>query len=417
MSNEFSILLPALHDGQLQVAEHPARFRVLCAGRRWGKDVLEIDRVVDAVARGYPVGWGAPTYKNLSEDWRELIDILAPITRSKNEQDRRIETVTNGVIEMWSLDSPEPIRGRMYKRFILNEAAATPYLLETWRKIIRPTLIDMHGDALFGSTPRGMNDYHALYTMGLGEDPEWASFHFTSFDNPFIDPEELAGMRKDMTERDYRQEILAEFIESEGAVFRNIEAVCRAPGATPNDHVGHTIVGGVDWAREQDYTVMALFCVNCRREVAIDRFNQVDYHQQVGRLEHLFKTWHVKRFKVELNSIGQPVFEMVVRSGIPAVGFNTTLQSKAVLIDAFALALERGDILLLPDEIGKAELQSYARTTTKTGASSYSAPEGMHDDTVIARALGYQLMQETAPIDTVRIERSRREWKNMRKIL
>lgn len=416
MSAEYKIVLPELHDGQRKVVDTPARFRVLCAGRRWGKDVLEIDRAVDGVVQGWPVGWGSPTYKNLSEDWRELVGILAPITRTKNEQERRIETVTDGVIEMWTLDNPEPIRGRKYKRWITNEAAATPYLLETWRKIIRPTLVDLKGDAFFGSTPRGMNDYYSLYAMGL-EGGDWASFHYTSYDNPYLDPTELASLRQDMTERDYRQEILAEFIENEGAVFRNISAVCRAPDTRPDEHHGHTVVAGADWAREQDYTVFSLMCVNCRREVFLDRFNQIEYHQQVSRMEHALKTWGVKRWKVELNSIGQPVFEMIVRSGIPAVGFNTTLQSKAILIDAFALALERTDILLLPDQVGQAELQAYERTTTKTGASSYGAPDGMHDDTVIARALAYQLMQETPHVDTVNIERVRKDWKNMRKIL
>lgn len=414
--SEYSLKLPELHSNQQVIIDNPARFKVACCGRRFGKDVLMIDRVVDGVVQGWPVGWGSPTYKNLGEDWRELVSILAPITKAKNEQERRIECITGGTVELWSLDNPDVIRGRAYKRWITNEAASVPYLLNTWRQVIRPTLIDMHGDALIGGTPKGMNDFYTMNSWGSSE-PGWASFHYTSYDNPYIDPEELAGLRSTMTERDYRQEIMAEFLENEGAVFRNIEAVCRAPTTNQAEHVGHTIVGGVDWARENDYTVISLYCVNCRREVHIDRFNQIDYHQQVGRLEHLFKTWNVRRFKVELNSIGQPIFEMIVRTGIPAIGFTTTLQSKATLIDTFALALERGDLMLLPDETGKAELQAYQRTTTKTGASSYSAPDGMHDDTVIARALGYQLMSETVPHDTVRIDRVRRDFAQVRKVL
>jgi len=415
--SEYTLKLPELHPNQQLIADSAARFKVANCGRRFGKDVLMIDRVVEAVARGWPVGWGSPTYKNLSEDWRELVNILAPITRSKNEQERRIETVTGGTVELWSLDNPEVIRGRKYRRWMTNEAASVPGLLDIWRQVIRPTLIDLHGDALFGSTPKGMNDFHTVYSWGLGQDPEWSSWHFTSFDNPYIDPAELASLRKDMTERDYRQEILAEFIEGEGAVFRNIDAVTKAPDTRPEEHTGHTIVGGVDWGRDNDYTVISLFCVPCRREVYLDRFNQIDYHQQVGRLEHVCKTWQVRRFKTELNAMGQPVFEMLIRLGIPAIGFQTTLQSKAVLIDGFALAMERSDILLLPDEAAKAELQAFERKTTKTGASSYSAPDGQHDDTVIARALGYQMLTETPHRDTVTIARVKQDWQGVRKIL
>lgn len=414
---ELTIRLPTLHDKQQAVADSPARYVVLCAGRRWGKDVLEIDRAATCVIDGKRVGWGSPTYKNLAEDWRELVDKLAPITRSKNEQERRIEAVTGGVVEMWSLDNPEPIRGRMYHLWITNEAAAVPYLQQTWNQIVRPTLIDYKGGALFGSTPKGLNDFYSLYARGLGGDGDWASFHFTSYDNPHIDPDELNSMRGEVSEREFRQEVLAEFLENEAAVFRNIDAVCRAPDTGPQEHAGHTIVGGVDWARENDYTVIALNCVTCRREVYLDRFNQIEYHQQTGRLEHVFKTWGVKRFKIELNSIGQPIFEMVLRLGIPAVGFTTTLQSKAILIDAFALAMERGDVMLLGDEVGKAELRAYERKTTATGASSYSAPGGMHDDTVIARALAYQLMSETPVVDRVRIERVKQNWQALRKVL
>lgn len=396
------IALPRLHPGQRQVVEGAARYNVLNCGRRWGKNVLLHDRIVHALlARCIPVGWGSPTYKNLADDWRNLANLLAPVTRSKSEQDRRIETVTGGVLEMWSLDNPDNIRGRSYGMFVVNEGAYVPYLADTWNKIITPTLVDRSGGGWLASTPNGMNDWHTLYTWGSSV-AGWKSWTFTSYDNPHIDPAELDRLKLTMTEREFQQEVMAAFIQSEGAVFRNLDAATTAVVQPPEEHREHTIVGGADWGKSNDYTALSLGCVECKREVYLDRFNQIDYAFQVQRLEALAERWKVKRWRVELNSIGQPIFEQLQRRGLPVVAFQTTAVSKTPLIEGFSLALEKGDLQLLPDAAGLAELRAYEVKRTPTGNSTYSAPDGMHDDTVIARALMWQQMRETPAADPQR---------------
>lgn len=386
------IQLPKLHARQIEAANWPQRFRVLNAGRRFGKNVLMHDQSVNALLDGQPVGWGSPTYKSLTEDWRTLTNILKPITTRSLEQERRIECITGGVLEMWTLDNPDPIRGRSYKFFVVNEAAQVRYLLPTWNEIIHPTLIDLSGGALFGSTPKGLNDFHTLYSWGQTL-PDWKSATYTSYENPYIDNAELDALKQTLTDRQFRQEIMAEFLLGEAAVFRNLDAALTAPYEEPADHQGHVIVGGCDWGRDNDYTALSLGCVDCAREIAVDRFNQIDYFFQRQRLEAMSHKWSVKRWEVELNSIGAPNFESLQRAGLPVVGFTTTHMSKQPLIEAFSLALERGDLRLLPDDAGRAELQAYEVKRTETGASKYSAPDGMHDDTVIARALMWRAMQ------------------------
>ena len=128
--------------------------------------------------------------------------------------------------------------------------------------------------------------------------------------------------------------------------------------------------------------------MTCRQEVARDRFNQVDYHVQVGRLQALAERWKPAAILTELNSIGSPVFEMLQRQGLPVVGFTTTAQTKPPLIENMALAFERGEWAWQADNVWTAELEAYERTvSTTTGRSSYSAPAGGHDDCVICRAL------------------------------
>lgn len=385
--------LPKLHSGQAEVKGHPARFKVVCAGRRWGKNVLWHDLAIEGVLRGWNVGWGSPSYKNLTDDWRALSSLLQPLSNRTLEQDRRIEAKTGGVLEFWSLDSPDAIRGRKYRRFIVNEAATVKDLLQTWNQIIRPTLIDEHGDGMIGGTPAGVNDYQTIYQMGLGGEGDWNSWHFTSYQNPHIDPSELDTLRSTMTQEQFEQEILAEFKQGSGSVFRNLDAALMAPNEGPEKHKEHMVVGGIDWGRSNDFTVLALGCVECGREVYLDRFNQVDWAFQVQRVEGVSKKWGVKRWDVELNSIGGPNFESLQRMGLPVTGFTTTHVSKQPLIESLSLALETGRIMLLPDEVGKSELQAYQRRVTPTGLSTYGAPDGGHDDTVIARALMWRAMQ------------------------
>jgi hypothetical protein len=202
------------------------------------------------------------------------------------------------------------------------------------------------------------------------------------------------------------QEIMAEFLENQGAVFRNLEASLTAPYSKPEDHKGHTIVGGGDWAKINDSTALSLMCVECKAEVVLDRFNEIDYYFQVQRLEALHSAWGVKYWRVELNSMGQVIFEQLQRRGIPVIGFTTTLTSKRPLIESFSLGLERGLVKLLPDTVGQVELQAYEVKHTETG-SKYSAPDGMHDDTVIARALAYMQMRETPAANPDKVRRQR----------
>jgi hypothetical protein len=161
-----------------------------------------------------------------------------------------------------------------------------------------------------------------------------------------------------------------------------------APDAQPGDHSNHRIVAGVDWGKANDFTAISIGCADCRVELARDRFNQVDYVLQRARLAALCEQWKPQMILAEQNSIGDPIIEVLQREGLPVVPFQTTASTKPPLIENLALALERTEWQFQPDAIWTAELEAYERTVSSaTGRSSYSAPAGLHDDTVIARAL------------------------------
>jgi hypothetical protein len=388
------ITLPQLHEAQHLIKSERKRFNVMNCGRRFGKNVLEHDFAIEVALQGLPVGWFSPTYKMMLDDWRTLINTLHPITRRSNITERRIELVTDGMIEFWSVDNTDVGRGRKYKRVIINEAAMIPRLRDAWEHAIRPTLTDLKGDAYFDSTPKGRNYYFELYQRGLTND-DWACWTMPTSANPYIDAAEIEAAREQLPELTFEQEYLAVFLEGAGAVFRNIAACMNAPATTPEEHEGHDIVAGVDWGKQADFTAISVGCATCRQEVAHDRFNKIDYHFQRGRLKAIAEQWNVSMITAESNAMGEPVIEELHREGLPVKGFQTTAQTKPPLIENLALTLERVEWQFLQDQIWTGELEAYERKVSPvTGRSQYSAPEGLHDDTVIARALMLNGTQE-----------------------
>jgi hypothetical protein len=375
------------------VIQEAKRFNVVCCGRRWGKTVLGMDRLIHPALQGKPVAWFAPNYRLLSEVWRELQTTLRPIVASLNQQDRRIELHGGGTIEMWSLDSSDAGRGRAYASVVVDEAAMVPNLELAWHSI-RPMLTDLRGEAWFLSTPKGMNYFKALFDHG--QDPErveWASWQMATSENPYIDPAEIEAARLDMTESAFNQEYLALFVNWEGSVFRRVgEAATVMARVSPE--AGHDYVIGCDWGRSNDYTVFLVLDTTAHTVVALDRSNRVDYALQCERLKALCEKWQPQQIIAEQNSIGQPVIEQLTREGLRIQPFTTTNASKALAIEALALAFERSDIRILNDPVLVSELVAFQAERLPSGLRRYGAPGGQHDDTVMALAMAWTAVSD-----------------------
>lgn len=386
------IEVPALHPAQQKIVDEAQRFNVLACGRRFGKTLLGIQLDIYPALEGYPVAWFSPTYKYLNDAWRDMARIVKPICRRVAVQEHRLELITGGTIDMWSLDSPDSARGRKYKRVVVDEAAMIPNFQEAWQAAIHPTLTDYKGDSFWLSTPKGMNFFKQGFDNGQDPlKPNWASWQMPTIANPCIPDlaEEVETARQELPELTFKQEYLAEFLQSEGAVFRNIEANLTAPmGADPADHKGHRVVSGLDWAQKHDFTAHSIGCADCKVELELDRFNKIEWAFQRGRIKTQCERWGISQILAEHNSIGSPNIEALQAEGLPVIGFETTVQSKGPLIQSLALALERMEYKWLNNPVATAELVAYeSKVSAATGRATYSAPEGMHDDTVIARAL------------------------------
>lgn len=395
---EYRIKLPSPHDGQQQLIDHQTRFNIVACGRRWGKTTIGGKLIIETALAGHQTAWFAPIYKDLAEVWRDIKQRVKPITASINTQEHRIELITGGVIDMWSLENKDAGRGRKYKRIIIDEAAKVKTLEESWNAAIRPTLTDYKGDAFFLSTPKGMNFFWNCYSRGLSDDfPDWRSWHMPTVSNPYIDPAEVEAAKRDIPERIFQQEYLAEFIEDAGGVFRGARD-CVLAGYTdpPSINGFNQYLMGVDLAKTQDFTVITVLD-NTGRQVYFERFNQISWTRQIETIKRVASQYHALAI-IDSTGLGDPIFEELRMQGVNVIGFKITASSKEPLINRLAIAIEHQELTLMDIPEQTAELLAYEYDVTPSGHVTMNAPEGMHDDTVIALALAASRLTKSTGI-------------------
>ncbi len=306
---------------------------------------------------------------------------------SVSESERRIDIAGGGMIAVRSAHHPDNLRGEGLDLAVLDEAAFMEP--RVWPEILRPMLTTTRGGALFLSTPFGRNWFWEQYKIGLRDEAaEWMSFQFTTANNPLIEREELESIRRQTTEQVWRSEYLAQFSDDSGQVFRGIRAAV-VPGRVEAPETGHVYIAGVDWGRHYDYTVIVIIDATARRMVALDRFNNIGWRLQRGRLKAMAAHWRPLLIWAEANSIGAPNIEALQEEGLPMRSFLTTSKSKSPLIESLALAIERGFLGLLDDPALLGELANFSLERLPAGGYRYGAPRGSHDDTVIATALAW----------------------------
>ena len=382
--------LPPLYPLQQDIVDSPGLRKVVVAGRRAGKTFLAAWVAARAMAYGLNVLIASTSQKQADEFWDYLNHWLGGLIQHravyKNES-RRMLRYGNGRIHVRTGRDPNILRGAGVDVLILDECSR---LAPTaWDEVGAPMLIDRPGSvAYFLSTPVSRNWYYHLYLKALDPThaPTWATWHFPTNENPHLSATGFAELTRDMSELAYRQEILAEFLEGMGAVFRHVRD-CTVPLVGP--YTGPFVMG-VDWGQQQDFTFLTVIDRSTRQVMEIDRFNQVSYILQRDRVKALHERWNCETIVVELNSIGKPNFEQLQVEGLPVWGFETTAASKPPLIQGLALALERMEIGIPSDPVLIGELEAFEQVISpRTYRASYEAPEGLHDDGVISLALAW----------------------------
>ena len=200
-----------LRPAQCTVFNSLARFRALVAGRRFGKTYLSQVELCRAAFKPGRLAWYvAPTYKQAKRVvWKPLKQLTRPYWACQpNETDLRIEIKGGGTICLRGADNYDSLRGEGLDFLVLDEYASIGK--EAWQEVLRPSLADRQGKALFIGTPRGYNHFYDLYQEALNQ-PDWETFQFTTEQGGNVTKEEILSATHDLDERTFRQEFQATF--------------------------------------------------------------------------------------------------------------------------------------------------------------------------------------------------------------
>ena len=349
---------------------------------------MACDLALQTGLEGKRAWWVAPTYPVSQVAWRELRFASRQIPGVDiSESDRRITYPTGGWVQVRSADNPDSLRGDGLDLVVIDEAAFVTE--EAWSEALRPALADRRGKALIISTPKGRNWFWRAFQLGQdASQSEWKSWQAPTSSNPHIARQELLDAKAGVPERVWRQEFLAEFLEDGGSVFRGVRSAATARTLT-HAEPGRRYVLGVDWGKVEDFTVITVLDDESGEVVRVDRFNQIDYTVQKGRVVAAFEAFRPMAVVVERNSIGEPLIEDLQRAGMPITPFTTTNASKSLVIDALSLAFERGDIKIPNDPVLVSELEAFEMERLPGGSFRFAAPAGMHDDCVMSLAFAW----------------------------
>lgn len=213
-----------LHPKQAEVFANDARFRVVVAGRRWGKSKLSMMTMLSWVTKkNQKIWYVAPTYKMAKQImWNELKTWVPREWVTKiRENELSMEFRNGSRIDLKGADKPDSLRGVSLDFLVLDEFQdISP---DTWKTVLRPTLADRKGHALFIGTPKSYNLLYEVYRLGQNKakqmSKQWMSWQFPTITSPFIPKAEIETARKDMDEKSFRQEFLASFESMSGRVY------------------------------------------------------------------------------------------------------------------------------------------------------------------------------------------------------
>lgn len=364
-----------LHAGQKLIIKNRRRFNTVSCGRRFGKTVLAQTLLIEKAIDGKPAAYFAPTYKMLSDVWKATKSSLHQITVAVSEQEKRILLTTGGVIDFWSLDAFDSVRGRKYARVVCDEVAMCRNFLDAWNEAIRPTLTDYKGDGYFFSTPKGRNDFFTMYERAR-LDETYASFRMPTSTNPYIDQTEIDAARVELPNIVFNQEYLAEFLDVQGAlVKREMITYVDANQVPANLRIGMGVDLAISKADTADFTAIAIvgYEKESGRRYVLDIWRGKEgFHEVVTMIKNYAAKWNPQRINIESVQYQVAVVQELLR--------KTSLPVKAVKperdkVTRFHSVLARYEQLLVTHVRGlepnfEKELLSF--------------PESNHDDMVDA---------------------------------
>lgn len=419
------LVLPATRS-QLRVLLDPTRFQYVYASRRWGKSMCGVAKFIKQI--GVPVDrellwWVAPTYRQTADPFAMLmrVGLRAGLLEERgiSRSEHHLRFKTGWVSEFRSADQPDNLRGAGVRGLVEDELAQISD--ETHNECLRPTLADKGGWYLGLGTPKGARGFGWLgYKRGQNARQAYergeknadigviSSHRFTCEDAIFIPRDEIENARSTMPVRAFQQEFMAEFLDDVGCVFVNIR---KRPRLTPIS--GESVGIGIDWAKKIDYTWFV--AVGCRSGAVLEcaRYQRLPYPRQVELANEFYQKWRRKAPQVfvqhDQTGVGEALDDLLnqtsMRGGFEGVIF--TEREKKDLVEEAVVDFESGKLGFIPNAEGLVlydtlikEHEDFALEVGKTGKISYGAPEGFHDDAVMATCLANRARRRVRAVAT-----------------
>ena len=304
---------------QQEVYETDVRFKVVAAGRRCGKSRMAAWKmIIKALSKpNVDVFYVAPTQGQARDImWALMEELTHPVLESKHVNNMQFKLVNGSRISLKGADRPDTMRGVSLEFLVMDEYADMKP--SVWEEILRPALADRKGDALFIGTPKGRNHFYDLYNYALtADDPLYQAWHFTSYNNPLLDPEEIDMAKKSMSSYAFRQEFLASFEALGSEIFKEdwIEIDDNEP-ADGDYYISIDLAGFADIAKASNSKQKKLD----QTAISIVKAN----HEGWWVAEIKYGRWDIKK-------TAQVIFDAVLRYRPTAVGIEKGALKNAVL--------------------------------------------------------------------------------------
>ena len=376
---------------QVPVFDCTARNVVYVKGRRAGGTLGAVNRLIELAhtRRGSRHLWIDTVHRNIERYvQRYFIPRLGGTNYKWNRGRKCLRFQGGAYCDFASAQRPENLEGFAYDYFWFNEAGIILRNEDLYFHTLLPMAAESRGgQSFFIGTPKGSGLFKRMFDWGQEAGrPDWKSFRSTSLENFTLNKGELRRFKREMSNPEYRQEILAEFIEGEGAVFRGVEQVAKAQQEKLGNPAGSYVLG-VDLARYRDFTVIWVGRADTGTGVYCERFRRLPWRRQVERISDLSRRFGDAPIYVDATGVGDPVAETLSGNGLPVVAVVLTAARKQQLIEGLALAIEQELFTFFPHKETLKELSDYQYSRLSSGTWRTSAPAGSNDDCVIALAL------------------------------
>jgi len=370
------------------VLNDTAKHHIVSVGRQFGKSLMGINLLLYWAINHKPckILWVSPVYSQANKVQKEIDNAIrhTNLIGSCNYSESYIKLRTGSEVYFRSAERYDNIRGFTFDYAILDESAFMRG--ETWYEAVRPTLAVRGKKVLFLSTPKGKNWFYDLFKLGESVDnPNYKSYKGSSFDTPFIAEEEINDARKTLPTNIFKQEYMAEFIDDGGEVFSELDSNTFNQYPKPSGK----LYCGIDIGRVDDFSV-ATIIDSAGNVIDIYRNNKQQWSTLVDELLSFIRKYNAVTL-IEVNSMGDVIFEQLKAKYNNINAFVTTSKTKQEIIEGLILDMNENSVMI-PSQQLFPPLYSELTTFTyeynpKTRSIKYGHPNGLHDDCVISLAL------------------------------